>query len=253
MPEGHLIHRYAREQHADLAGRVPRLSSPQGRFDPGPYAGRTLRAVEAYGKHLLYHVDDRPVLHVHLGMRGLWLRYDDPAVPPRAGVRLRLATDAVAYDLIAPIRCEPLPADGERALRASLGPDPLRADADADEAVRRLVAAGGAVGAAVLDQSVWAGIGNAWRAELLFLAGVDPDARGVGPQTARRLWELAVRHLALGRDAGQVVSDPAAPDERWVYKREACRRCGAPVRRWTLGGRTAYACPVDQPTSSILH
>ncbi|MFI7606534.1 DNA-formamidopyrimidine glycosylase family protein [Micromonospora sp. NPDC049366] len=250
MPEGHLIHRYAREQDAALAGRVPALSSPQGRFDPGPYAGRALRAVEAYGKHLLYHFDDSPALHVHLGMRGLFLRHADPAVPPRGGVRLRLATDAVAYDLIAPIRCEPLPDDGVRALRASLGPDPLRADADADEAVRRLAATGGAVGAAVLDQSIWAGIGNAWRAELLFLAGLDPDTRRPGPDVARRLWDLAVRYLALGRDAGQVVSDPDRPDERWVYKRETCRRCGVPVRRWELGARTAYACPVDQPAAN---
>ncbi|MEH1101552.1 DNA-formamidopyrimidine glycosylase family protein [Micromonospora sp. CPCC 205561] len=249
MPEGHLIHRYAREQHAALAGRILAVSSPQGRVDVGPYDGRRLRAVEAYGKHLLYHVDGAPCLHVHLGMRGLFLRYDDPAVAPRGGVRLRLAGAGVAYDLIAPIRCEPLTGDSERALRASLGPDPLRADADAEEAVRRLGAAPGAVGAALLDQAVWAGLGNAWRAELLFLAGLDPDARTVGPGRARGLWELAVRHLSLGRDAGQVVSDPAAPDERWVYKRPTCRRCGAPVREWRLGGRTAYACPVDQPVA----
>ncbi|MEH0975261.1 DNA-formamidopyrimidine glycosylase family protein [Micromonospora sp. CPCC 205546] len=240
---------YRREQHAALAGQVLAVSSPQGRLDVGPYDGRLLRAVEAYGKHLLYHVDDAPTLHVHLGMRGLFLRYDDPAVPPRAGVRLRLAGAGAAYDLIAPLRCAPLTGDGERALRSSLGPDPLRVDADGDEAVRRLGAARGAVGAALLDQAVWAGLGNAWRAELLFLAGLDPDARAVGPATARRLWELAVRHLSLGRDAGQVVSDPAAPDERWVYKRSTCRRCGAGVRAWRLGGRTAYACPVDQPAA----
>ncbi|MFG1780714.1 DNA-formamidopyrimidine glycosylase family protein [Micromonospora sp. NPDC049048] len=249
MPEGHLVHRYAREQHAALAGQVLAVSSPQGRLDPGPYDGRRLGAVEAYGKHLLYHVDDAPALHVHLGMRGLFLRHDDPAVPPRPGVRLRLAGAGVAYDLIAPIRCEPLPAGGERVLRASLGPDPLRADADGEEAVRRLDAARGAVGAALLDQAVWAGLGNAWRAELLFLAGLDPAARAVGPVSARRLWELAVEYLTLGRDAGQVVSDPAAPDERWVYKRPTCRRCGAVVRAWQLGGRTAYACPVDQPAA----
>ncbi|MER7475180.1 hypothetical protein ABT351_31430, partial [Micromonospora sp. NPDC000018] len=94
-----------------------------------------------------------------------------------------------------------------------------------------------------------ANAGNAWRAELLFLAGLAPDARAVASATAHRLWDLAVRHLALGRDAGQVVSDPAAPDERWVYKRTTCRRCGASVRTWELGGRTAYACPVDQPAT----
>jgi endonuclease-8 len=246
MPEGHLIHRYAREQHAALAGYAVRVSSPQGRLDTSAYAGRVLRTVEAYGKHLLYHFDAAPALHVHLGMRGLFLHYDDPAVPPRKGVRLRLAGAAAAYDLIAPARCEPMPADAEAALRASLGPDPLRADADPAEAVRRLAGARVPVGSAVLDQAVWAGVGNAWRAELLFLAGLDPGTRGVAAPAARRLWDLAVRYLALGRDAGQVVSDPDAPDERWVYKRAECRRCGTTVRSWQLGGRTAYTCPVDQ-------
>jgi endonuclease-8 len=85
----------------------------------------------------------------------------------------------------------------------------------------------------------------------LFLRHDDPGAeprRGVhvGTETAARLWDVAVRHLALGRDAGQVVSDPQAPDERWVYKRETCRRCGTAVRTWTLAARTAYACPLDQ-------
>jgi endonuclease-8 len=52
--------------------------------------------------------------------------------------------------------------------------------------------------------------------------------------------------MALGRDAGQVVSDPTAPDERWVYERESCRSCGAPVRTGEVGGRTSYSCPVEQ-------
>jgi len=43
------------------------------------------------------------------------------------------------------------------------------------------------------------------------------------------------------------VSDPDAPDERWVYRREHCRRCGAPVLTWQLASRTAYRCAVDQP------
>ncbi|WP_043630351.1 DNA-formamidopyrimidine glycosylase family protein [Nonomuraea candida] len=247
MPEGHLIHRHAREQHADLAGHVVRASGPQGRFDARPYDGRALRAIEAVGKHLLYHFDDAPAVHVHLGMRGLFLRYGDPATPPRGGTRLRLATDEVAYDLIAPSRCEPLDDQGVEALRAWLGPDPLRADASEEEAVRRLTAFRGPVGAAVLDQRVWAGIGNAWRAELLFLTGLHPGARDLDAGAAGRLWAAAGSYMALGRDAGQVVSDPAAPDERWVYKRERCRRCGAAVASWQLASRTAYACPRDQP------
>ncbi|MGW2149159.1 DNA-formamidopyrimidine glycosylase family protein [Nonomuraea bangladeshensis] len=247
MPEGHLVHRHADEQQAALGGRVVRASGPQGRFDARPYDGRTLSAVEALGKHLLYHFEDAPAIHVHLGMRGIFLRYDGPAREPRRGTRLRLATGDVAFDLIAPIQCEAYGPGEVTSLRASLGPDPLRDDASRDEAVRRLTAFGGPVGAAVLDQKVWAGIGNAWRAELLFLVGLHPAARDVGAEGAGRLWDTAAEYLALGRDAGQVVSDPDRPDERWVYRREHCRRCGAPVLTWELASRTAYACPADQP------
>lgn len=247
MPEGHIVHRHAAEQHGDLAGRPVRASGPQGRFDARPWDGRVLTRVEAVGKHLLYHFADAPTVHVHLGMQGLFLRYDGPDRPPRRGTRLRLATATAAYDLIAPSRCEALSAAEVAALRDSLGPDPLRADASRDAAVARLTAFRGPVGAAVLDQRVWAGIGNAWRAELLFLTGLHPNARHLSPGTAGRLWDTAVAYLALGRDAGQVISDPDAPDERWVYKREQCRRCGAPVLTRQLASRTAYWCGMDQP------
>jgi endonuclease-8 len=247
MPEGHLVHRYAAEQHAALTGRRVRATSPQGRFDAAPYDGCRVEGVEAHGKHLFYAFDGAPTVHVHLGMRGLFLRYDDPGAAPRGGTRLRLATPDTAFDLIAPSRCEPLDEPELTALRASLGPDPLRNDADAEEAVRRMTAARVPVGAAILDQSVWAGVGNAWRAELLFLDGLHPAARDLDGNAALRLWGTAVRYMALGRDEGQVVSDPSAPDERWVYKRDTCRRCGTSIDTWQLASRTAYACPTDQP------
>ena len=248
MPEGHLLHRYADAMTADLGGRVVRASSPQGRFDASAVDGRALLAVEAHGKHLLHRFDGAPPVHVHLGLRGLYLRYDDPAQPPRGGTRLRLAGQAAAWDLIAPTSCEVLDDDSVDRLLSRLGPDPLREDADDAEAVRRLRAARGPVGAAVLDQAVWAGVGNAWRAELLFLARLDPatPASAVSEETAALLWRLTRELFALGRDAGQVVSDPSSPDERWVYKRETCRSCGAPVSTTEIGGRTSYACPVEQ-------
>jgi endonuclease VIII len=246
VPEGHLLHRTAREVSADLAGGVVRATSPQGRFDASPVDGRVLLRTEAVGKHLLHRFDGLAV-HVHLGMRGLHLRYDEPAAPPRTGVRLRLSGDAAAWDLIAPSTCELLDDAGVDRLLAGLGPDPLGPD-DEDEAVGRLRAFRGPVGGALLDQAVWAGVGNAWRSELLFVARLDPatPCPELSDDVARGLWRVTRALLEVGRDAGQVVSDPAAPDERWVYKRETCRSCGAPVRSWSLAGRTAYACPFEQ-------
>jgi endonuclease-8 len=247
VPEGHLLHRTAAELSADLAGSRVAASSPQGRFDAAPIDGCTVASAEAYGKHLLVHLQDAPSVHVHLGMRGLFLRYPDPAQAPRSGVRLRLA-GPVAWDLIAPTTCELLDAPGVARVVGALGPDPLRPEATVQQAVDRLRAARGPVGAAMVDQAVWAGVGNAWRAELLFLARLDPltPAPSLSERQAAALWELTRRHMALGRDAGQVVSDPTAPDERWVYKRETCRSCGAPVRTAQVGGRTSYSCPVEQ-------
>lgn len=245
MPEGHLLHRHAREQSAALAGRPVAVTSPQGRLDTAALDGRVLERVEAHGKHLLDRFEGGLAVHVHLGMRGLFLRYDDPAVPPRTGTRLRVAGD-VAFDLLAPTTCEVLTDAGVDALSARLGPDPLRDDADEDDAVRRLVQARAPVGAALLDQAVWSGVGNAWRAELLYLERLAPSAR-VDEERARALWRRTAALMALGRDAGQVVSDPEAPDERWVYKRGTCRGCGAPVVQEQVGGRTSYRCSAEQP------
>ena len=248
MPEGHLIHRDARAISADLARSGVRATSPQGKFDADAIDGATLTAAEAYGKHLLLDLDDGRSVHVHLGMRGLWLRYPAPPDPPRGGVRLRLQGDPAAWDLIAPTTCEVVDQSGRAAIVGKLGRDPLRPDVDPDEAVRRLRTARGPVAAAIVDQAVWAGVGNAWRAELLHLERIDPrrPARELDDAAARALWERTRTLMELGRDAGQVVSDPSAPAERWVYKRETCRSCGAPVRTEQLGGRTSYACPVEQ-------
>ncbi|WP_019874962.1 Fpg/Nei family DNA glycosylase [Sporichthya polymorpha] len=247
MPEGHLIHHFADRIRADLGGAEVRATSPQGRFDAGVVDGRRLLDVRAAGKHLFYDVEDAPAVHVHLGMRGLFLHHPDPATPPRTGTRLRLAGPTAAWDLIAPSACDLLdPAEVARIL-AKLGPDPLGPD-DPTAAVTALRSFRGPVGAALLDQSVWAGVGNAWRAELLFLARLHPrtPCADLSVDQATALWGLTRRLMALGRDAGQVVSDPSAPDERWVYKRASCRSCGAAVATAAITGRIAHWCPVEQ-------
>ena len=245
MPEGHLLHRLARD-HAELAGRRVRATSPQGRFAEGAAAldGRLLMTVEAYGKHLHHRFEGDPGLHSHLGMQGKWIRLAADR-PPRPQVRLRLATNSTAWDLIAPGTCELVVDAAWAELVGSLGPDPLApAPGDDERAWKAVSAYPGTVGAALLDQSVIAGVGNVLRAETLFRAGLHPShpAADLDRATFDRLWRDLVVLMARSVDDGQIL-----PEARTVYKQLACAACGTAVESWTLAGRTAYACPRCQP------
>ena len=79
MPEGHSVHRIARQFGANFVGRTAAVTSPQGRFEVGAAEldGRTITSAEAIGKHLLLGFDGTArhperVLHVHLGIYGAW-------------------------------------------------------------------------------------------------------------------------------------------------------------------------------------
>ena len=87
MPEGHTIHRAARDQRPMLAGKVLDVSSPQGRFLEGAARldGRRCTAIDAYGKHLLYRFDDLS-LHIHLGLFGRFRAVKRPAAEPKGAV-----------------------------------------------------------------------------------------------------------------------------------------------------------------------
>ena len=267
MPEGNTIHRLAREHTRDFAGRRVRASSPQGRFarEARRLDGRTFRGAEAYGKHLFHRWSGGLVVHVHLGMAGWFYRYRSPAPPPRPTVRLRLATAAVVTDLIGPPTCELMPEFARRALLARLGPDPLRPDFDPDRAfalLKRRPAR--AVGDALLDQSVLAGVGNIYRAEALFLAGIHPR-RGAGNVTEEEwdsLWRTIRRIMRRGVRQARVrtispTEPPAHPlsgrgpeDEFYVYHQEICRRCASPVQEFPLSARRMFACPRCQPRAA---
>ncbi len=276
MPEGHTIHRLARDHARDLVGRAVRASSPQGRFADGAAVldGRVVRRVEPLGKHLLYALDDGVVLHVHLGLFGRFRRYTGRAPAPRGAVRLRLETDGVTIDLSGPIICAIEDADAVAALRERLGPDVLAPTEDAgagDEAARqpsvaaldaaalrraraRVRASRRAIGALLLDQTIIAGVGNVYRAEALFLVGVHPSTPGaeVDGRTFGRLWRTLVTLMRKGVEARRIVTvERAAAKGRaartWVYGRARCQRCEGPVERFTLGARVAYACPACQP------
>jgi endonuclease VIII len=262
VPEGHTLHRLARSLNEDLAGEPLAASSPQGRFEGSAERidGRVLDRAEAYGKHLFAWWGE-DVVHVHLGLYGTLRRQASPPAPPVGQVRLRLTGDRWSYDLRGPTRCALVtPADRDAVL-ARLGPDPLHRRADPERMWRRLSRSRAPVGTAMLDQSVVAGVGNVFRAELLFLVGVHPTrpSRDVNRVTFEALWAVTVAQLRRALRSGRIVTvDPRevgrplsrirAEEGRYVYKQDVCRRCGTPVQRWLLGARTAYACPTCQPS-----
>jgi endonuclease VIII len=263
VPEGHSLHRLAREL-GELVGHHVAASSPQGRFDPAPVDGSVVGAVDAYGKHLLVALDagsNRAQLsvHVHLGMRGKWLRFSPVTGPALKQVRLRLATPDVAWDLIAPSTCELLDADGRAALLTTLGPDPLRPEADAGEVRRRLQTYPGTVAAALMDQGVLAGVGNVFRAEILHACRISPGrlAARVSDAEFAELWPRLQAMMAQGVEDGRIITVDVPPGadrqavpeagSRRVYKQATCYDCGTPVVTTTVNGRTAYACPHCQP------
>jgi endonuclease VIII len=261
MPEGHVTHGIARDLRRDFGHRPVRVTSPQGRFADGAALldGRSIRRAEAWGKYLFVAFAPDRVLHVHLGLIGKF-RPVPAAQPPPGTVRVRIEDTSVAWQLTGPNRCDVLTRAEVRAIISTLGPDPLRRNADPAAFAVRLRSRSAPVGAVLLDQTVIAGIGNVFRAELLFIEGIHPiqPASSLREDQVSRLWAQAVfqlrRALKLRRivttdpvEIGRSVGRMRDEDRLYVYHREHCRRCGSELVTLQLGGRPMQYCPVHQP------
>ena len=263
MPEGHSIYRYAARHQQLLAGKEVAAASPQGRFSGGAARinGRKLLDVEAHGKHLFYHWQRAETLHIHLGLYGKFRTFKTEPPPPTPGTRLVLATDANTIYLAGPTVCELIEPSREEAIKARLGPDPLQANGVEHTAARfaaNLERRRIPIGAAILDQSVIAGIGNIYRAEALFLIGVNPNqpANEVTTEQVVALWEKSVELLERGVREGKISTLPRAPlgrseetDRLFVYKRDRfpCRQCGGVISKGEMANRSIWWCPTCQP------
>lgn len=283
MPEGHSLHRLARGLHRTFAGQAVASSSPQGRFDSGAQilTGRVLEQAEAYGKHLFVAFEGDDVVHVHLGLYGTMITAKAPAPEPRGAVRWRIEGGASYADLRGPTACDLVGTHGRDAIVARLGPDPLRTDADPDRAKARILSSRAPVGTLLMDQSVLSGVGNIYRAELLFRHQVSPflEGRLLRGQVFDAMWADLVLLMKDGVRRGRIVTvDPADVDALaaldldrpssddpeldggedtpqirrlrrstgvYVYRREGrpCVRCGLPVSAQDHQGRRLYWCP----------
>lgn len=260
MPEGHTVHRQAREHLARFGGHAVRLSSPQGRFARGAALldGRRLEDADAWGKHLFLGFAGDLWLHVHLGLYGAWTFGALPAPTPRGALRVRLEGDGSYADLRGPTACEVQTPEERAHVVDRLGPDPLRRAADPGRAWARLTRSRSPVGLLLMDQTVLAGVGNVYRAEVLFRAGIDPHrpARLVGRAEWDALWADLVALMKAGLRAGRIVTTrPADRDRRtgrvrredahYVYRRTGlpCRVCRTPVATAVMAARNLFWCP----------
>lgn len=263
MPEGHTIHRAARDQAKALGGQLVRVTSPQGRFDISKLVDESgvarLRSVEAYGKHLFY-VFGRRTVHVHLGLFGRFYRRKSPPPAPRESTRMRLEGEKVTIDLVGPTACAVVTPKQKAAILARLGPDPLREDADPAPFFTYLAKSKTPIGAALLDQSVICGVGNVYRAEVLHMLAIHPETPSQEAPKAkvREMWDLLSGLLRRGVEEKRIVTtrglELAKPRERvlrddatHVYGRPSCRSCGADTLRYTLRARTVHYCRTCQP------
>lgn len=264
MPEGHVIHRLANRTNELFASRPVAVSSPQGRFAESAALldGSTLVGAETWGKQLFITFDaDLPanILRIHLGLIG---RLDfAPLADPVGQVRVRIADDAWAADLRGPQMCRLVTDEEREAATARIGQDPLRADADPERAWARVHRSGKSIASLLLDQGIFAGVGNIYRAEVLFRQGVDPACPGSQLERASfdAIWADLVALMALGVRDGRIdtvrpehtpeaMGRPPRVDahggEVYVYRRadQPCLVCGRPVRERDLEGRHLFWC-----------
>jgi endonuclease-8 len=263
VPEGHTLHRLAREHRRRFGGHVVHASSPQGRFVDGAALidGQLLRRAEAYGKHLWHHYGTAPggpVLHIHLGLYGKFTTGSGEPPAPVGALRLRLTGNGSWTDLRGATACELVTPQERKAILARLGPDPLRRDADPARAFARIQRSRVPIAALLMDQQVVAGIGNVYRAELLFRHRIDPFLPGTALPEFRwaQLWADLVVLMRSGVRIGQIVTVRAEDRPRkrgrltreeavYVYRHagEPCRACGTEIRTQVLVGRNLFWCP----------
>lgn len=263
MPEGHTLHRLARLHGRRFGGAPVAVSSPQGRFTSGAALvdGLVLEKAEAWGKHLLHHYESDLIVHIHLGLYGKFTEHAVPLADPVGAVRMRMVGDEYGTDLRGPTACEIYTEQQVDDLKARLGPDPIRKDADPDKAWARISKSRTAIGGLLMDQKVLAGVGNVYRAEILFRHEINPMRPGKDVDRSEwdALWIDLVDLMKIGVRRGKIITIRPEDDHgeagygpkrprTYVYRRAGrpCRNCGTEILHSVMQGRNLFWCPVCQ-------
>ncbi|MEU4212212.1 DNA-formamidopyrimidine glycosylase family protein [Streptomyces sp. NPDC026206] len=263
MPEGHTIHRLAADHRDRFADRPVRATSPQGKFADSAALidGKVLETAEAHGKHLFLGFEGAQWVHIHLGLFGKYTWGAGQAPPATATVRLRLAAPDAYADLRGPTTCALITDAEKQAIHDRLGPDPLRAGDDRGKAWQRISRSRTTVAALLMDQKIVAGVGNVYRAEVLFRHGIDPYRPG--RDLTRSEWDaiwsdlVVLMHEGVRNNRIDTVRPEHTPEamgrpprvddhggEVYVYRRtgQPCHICGGMIRTAGLAARNLFWC-----------
>jgi endonuclease-8 len=292
MPEGNEIHRWAERHQAAFGQKTVRVDGPQGRFtDADVIDGRKLQRVMAVGKHLGYDFGKDRILHVHLGLQGDFTEGSGPLPPVKGALRLRMWSAGA-------IKNAPVPGEGKRhawysdddgtghlepeqigwielrgptdcsiytqekwdQLLNRLGPDPLNGD-EPDRMLVKARKSRKSIGELLMDQTLFAGVGNIFRAELLYRARLSPFRPGkdVEEQLLRSIWKDAGVLMPAAMIDRRIVT--TLPEHRphkkgkvlkeeahYVYRRNGlpCFVCETVVKKQEVAGRNLFWCPTCQ-------
>lgn len=227
-----------------------------------PRAGQRIEQVRAVGKHLLVEFDRHLTLRTHLGMSGSW-RVVPAGVEPVRSAKLRIVIGTelgTALCFSAPTIDTFLRSSGKTPLD-HLGPDLSDDDLDVAEVVSRARRYGDErlLADALLDQRIAAGVGNVFKSEVAFLAGIHPftSMRTLSDDEIEQVWTIAHQQLVRNRSRpSRKTTRTDVPGRTYVYDRWrlACRRCSDSVLFSPAGqvtARSTYWCPRCQPTSTV--
>ena len=239
-----------------------KIASPQGRFEAQArlVSGRTLTNSLAVGKQLFLDFDNDLAIRIHLGIYGKWNFYSVPASKapkPWGQVRARFGAKYASADLRGPTVCEVIDQAQVSAVLKRLGPDPLNPDPTGSQAlafIRKIRSSKAPIGALLMNQAVVSGIGNVYRAELLFRVRVNPKLPGLSltEDQILKIWDDAVQLMKIGVKKGVMLTRDdylkgavREEDRYYVYKRNGlpCRECSKKVVVEDFFGRKLYFCP----------
>lgn len=298
MPEGHVIHRLARELNREFQGQVLRVTSPQGRFarEAAALNGSRLTRAEAWGKHLFLDFDvpdfsagaqpgaraAEHIVHIHLGLIGTFHIEPYQPGPPVGQVRLHVHRidaeggedmctwgNVFAANLRGPQWCRLITDEEKDIAVAELGADPLRSDQANEqtlaEVMDKVSRTRRTIGSLLMDQKFYAGVGNIYRAEVLFRLGISPERKGaeLASEENKAIWADLVTLMKDGEAAGRIdtVREEHTPEamgrqprkddhggEVYVYRRagQPCYICGTEVAERVVEGRNLFWCPTCQ-------